>query len=96
MTRDGDVIEIGCHSGSKTWTLTCENNKWIGVIGYCGENSGRKIDTNDDDVIKTGSANTVLHVSPSMFTVLQRDTVISNFNQPFKIVWTVCRWMLTV
>ena len=42
MTRDGDVIEIGCHSGSKTWTLRCEDNKWIGVLGYCGqgENDG--------------------------------------------------------
>ena len=36
MTRDGDVIEIGCHSGSKSWTLTCEGNNWIGVLGYCG------------------------------------------------------------
>ena len=39
MTRDGDVIEIGCHTGSKTWTLTCDANKWIGVLGYCGEDT---------------------------------------------------------
>ena len=36
MTRDGDVIEIGCHTGSKTWSLTCEDNEWIGVLGQCG------------------------------------------------------------
>ena len=36
MTRDGDVIEIGCHSGSKTWTLECIDNLWKGVLGQCG------------------------------------------------------------
>ena len=36
MTRDGDVIEIGCHTGSKTWSLRCESNEWIGVLGQCG------------------------------------------------------------
>ena len=36
MTRDGDVIEVGCHTGSKTWSLRCESNEWIGVLGQCG------------------------------------------------------------
>ena len=36
MTRDGDVIEIGCHTGSKTWSLRCDSNEWIGVLGQCG------------------------------------------------------------
>ena len=37
MTRDGDVIEIGCHSGSKTWSLRCESNAWVGSVGLCGK-----------------------------------------------------------
>ena len=37
MTRDGDVLEIGCHSGAKSWTMTCENNQWIGAVGQCGK-----------------------------------------------------------
>ena len=37
MTRDGDVIEIGCHSGSKTWRLECEGNQWVGSVGFCGK-----------------------------------------------------------
>ena len=36
MTRDGDVIEIGCHSGSKTWMLECKGSEWVGTIGLCG------------------------------------------------------------
>ena len=36
MTRDGDVIEIGCHTGSKTWSLRCVDNRWDGVLGQCG------------------------------------------------------------
>ena len=38
MTRDGDVIDIGCHSGSKTWRLECEENQWVGSVGFCGKN----------------------------------------------------------
>ena len=37
MTRDGDTMEIGCHSGAKTWTMTCEDNRWSGSIGQCGK-----------------------------------------------------------
>ena len=37
MTRDGDVIEIGCHSGSKTWRLECKVNQWVGSVGICGK-----------------------------------------------------------
>ena len=36
MTRDGDVIEIGCHSGLKTWRLECNGSEWVGTIGLCG------------------------------------------------------------
>ena len=36
MTRKDDVMEIGCHSGAKSWTLKCENNEWAGTIGQCG------------------------------------------------------------
>ena len=36
MTRDGDVIEIGCHSGWKTWRLECRENQWMGSVGFCG------------------------------------------------------------
>ena len=64
MTRDGDVIEIGCHSGFKTWTLKCDENKWIGVLGYCGQHSADKTPSRTNDVINTKSA-TVWRVSPS-------------------------------
>ena len=37
MTREGDIMEVGCHTGSRTWTLRCENNQWIGAVGFCGE-----------------------------------------------------------
>ena len=40
MTRDGDVMEIGCHSGSKTWSLTCIDNQWTGAVGQCGKPPG--------------------------------------------------------
>ena len=44
MTRSGDVIEVGCHSGSKTWTLECEQEQWMGAVGVCGRNGeGNKI-----------------------------------------------------
>ena len=37
MTRDGDIIEIGCHTGSKTWSLRCDSNDWVGSVGLCGK-----------------------------------------------------------
>ena len=40
MTRDGDAIEIGCHTGSKTWSLRCVDNRWEGVLGQCGVGNG--------------------------------------------------------
>ena len=40
MTRDGDVMELGCHSGAKTWILKCEESQWVGAIGQCGIASG--------------------------------------------------------
>ena len=55
MTRDGDVIEIGCHSGSKTWTLRCDDNRWIGVLGYCGHHTQTEIVEQENDVIKSDS-----------------------------------------
>ena len=64
MTRDGDVIEIGCLSGSKTWTLRCDDNKWIGVLGYCGHHTQNDIQEKDNDVTKRDSGR-VWSVSPS-------------------------------
>ena len=40
MTRDDDVMEIGGHSGSKTWSLKCVESQWIGAVGQCGEMPG--------------------------------------------------------
>ena len=40
MTRSGDVIEVGCHSGSKMWSLQCLGGQWIGAVGVCGYNDG--------------------------------------------------------
>ena len=70
MTRDGDVIEIGCHSGSKTWTLTCDANKWIGVIGYCGHMNVDKFPKESDDVI-IDKQHSVWNVSPSKGMMLR-------------------------
>ena len=64
MTRDGDVIEIGCHSGSKTWTLRCDANKWIGVLGYCGHHRVEETPPHKNDVSKGQSA-AVWRISPS-------------------------------
>ena len=36
MTRDGDITELGCHSGKHTWGLQCVNDRWVGAVGYCG------------------------------------------------------------
>ena len=41
MTRDGDLMEIGCHSGTKMWSLKCQDNQWIGSVGQCGESPGK-------------------------------------------------------
>ena len=27
MTRDGNVMKIGCHSDAKSWSLKCEDNQ---------------------------------------------------------------------
>ena len=40
MTRDGEFMEIGCHSGVKVWRLACQDNRWVGAIGQCGVTSG--------------------------------------------------------
>ena len=40
MTRDGDVMEVGCHTGSRSWTLRCENNHWVGAVGVCSASGG--------------------------------------------------------
>ena len=64
MTRDGDVIEIGCHSGSKTWTLRCDDNMWIGVLGYCGHHRVEETPPHKNDVSKGQSA-AVWRISPS-------------------------------
>ena len=44
-TRDGDIMEIGCHSGAKSWTLTCVENQWIGAVGYCGTGNKKVVGT---------------------------------------------------
>ena len=41
MTRDGNLMEIGCHDGAKVWTLSCQENLWVGAIGQCGMKSGK-------------------------------------------------------
>ena len=66
MTRDGDVIEIGCHSGSKTWTLRCDDNKWIGVLGYCGHHSADKSPSASDDVTADNETS-VFSISPGKY-----------------------------
>lgn len=33
--REGDTVTIGCVSDDKTWTLKCENDRWVGVFGKC-------------------------------------------------------------
>ena len=58
MTRDGDAMEVGCHTGSRSWTLRCENNQWVGAVGFCGgiplAAGERREDTEDhDDQIST-------------------------------------------
>ena len=40
MTRNGNDMEIGCHNRAKVWTLSCQNNQWVGTIGQCGVNLG--------------------------------------------------------
>ena len=40
MTRDGNLMEIGCHDGAKIWSLSCQDNQWVGAIGQCGAQSG--------------------------------------------------------
>ena len=36
VQRDGEELVLGCHSGSHTWTLTCDGNQWQGTKGQCG------------------------------------------------------------
>ena len=68
MTCDGDVIEIGCHSGSKTWRLECRDNQWMGSVGFCGRRNenlpeDREQDTREDEENEVKQAQ-VLNVSP--------------------------------
>ena len=35
--RNGDAIMIGCYASRKTWHLSCEDGKWVGVIGNCSQ-----------------------------------------------------------
>ena len=66
MTRNGDVIEIGCHSGSKTWTLRCVDQSWVGAVGYCGSGLSRR----DDDAAAVNAEDSApsMTVSPSKLT----------------------------
>ena len=68
MTRDGEVIEIGCHSGSKTWRLECRDNQWMGSVGFCGRRNenlpkDREQDIRKDEENKPKQTQ-VLNVSP--------------------------------
>ena len=45
ITRSGDVMEVGCHSGSRTWQLMCVGSRWVGPVGVCGYSNGDLIDT---------------------------------------------------
>ena len=65
MTRNGDVIEIGCHSGSKTWTLRCVDQSWVGAVGYCGSGPSRE---NDAATVNANEPKTSMTVSPSKLT----------------------------
>ena len=40
ITRDCDIMEIGCQSGAKAWSLEYQDNQWVGAIGQCGDDSG--------------------------------------------------------
>ena len=35
--RYNDVARIGCNNQNKTWVLTCEGNRWNGVVGSCSD-----------------------------------------------------------
>ena len=68
MTRDGDVIEIGCHSGSKTWRLECRDNQWMGSVGFCGRGNENLPKHREQDIRKDEEnllkQTQVLNVSP--------------------------------
>ena len=74
MTRDGDVIEIGCHSGLKTWTLTCDASKWIGVIGYCGSTNANKVPKQSNDITKEEHGMQAFDVSPSAYMCISSNS----------------------
>ena len=33
MRRSGDVVEVGCPTSGKRWTLTCVGGQWEGKMG---------------------------------------------------------------
>ena len=35
VRRQDNEVLIGCKQDDKTWTLKCENHRWIGVVGNC-------------------------------------------------------------
>ena len=72
MTRDGDVIEIGCHSGSKTWRLECKENQWVGSIGRCSTRDTQSSDTDkkNNEHVPKPEERQVLNVSPGKITTL--------------------------
>jgi len=43
--RNGDAIMIGCYASRKTWHLSCEDGKWVGVIGNCSQGEILKTDS---------------------------------------------------
>ena len=77
MTRDGDVIEIGCHSGSKTWTLRCDENKWVGVLGYCGHQDSGKSPSGSDKVAADDQTS-LWSISPGAKLLAFRFSLITN------------------
>jgi len=35
MRRSGDELVIGCYTSRRTWQLTCQHRRWIGVLSNC-------------------------------------------------------------
>ena len=35
--RNGNSAIIGCNEQNKTWHLTCDGERWQGVVGSCEE-----------------------------------------------------------
>lgn len=43
LKRKNDAIVIGCYSSRQTWHLSCQDGKWIGVLGNCSVGAISKV-----------------------------------------------------